>query len=526
MTSSNFDLDVNMFSDLELFSDFDFSQLMTTEEQNILYDIMSNADFEQPADDSFNELDTPAQHLSGVNAPPPTPLEQGMALSQAGYFDGPESERDCVFCSAPFDTDHDPECPRVWKPSSGEHNATSKSVETKLTPIAESHTHDLTVLAPVATAAGGLSNSTLLTSTLPLMAPTPARQTAPPTYVSPYGPSPYPIPTSIPPSAGQNLPLRLTPPNPTTQHQAGIATADSSSDDEAPPQYQNTFADFDAARQALIATQDVDPLLKLGLTNDDWQQLKSHHIHSSTTRLFDALHTSPGPPPDNFTEDQEAYYYHHQGTVRQSVLNEVHNDPGKAEARAMLLLEQVINVHEHGVPTSVCKRTAIKSGYILETELVCSQRLQAVIHAVKNDKYVALDVLSGTGIADLARSPARYLRRKHENCRVNARKAFEKKKAEELKRNGTPTDHTPAAPASRAAKKTPTGKQLAQTQGASSSPRTPTPSVSTAQMSLDPSLELHHAQAVESAHSQLKRKVDFDTQETRKRFKYMEADQE
>lgn len=513
------DFDPNMFSDFDpnMFSDFDFSRLMTIEEQNVLGDIMSNPHFAHTTDGSFNELDTSAQPSRGVVAPPPTPL---MAAPQAGYFDAPEAERPCVFCSAPFGTDHDPDCAQVWKPSSGNKNVTS-AIEDKLTSNAESSSPDLTVLTPGATAAQGATDVASHPYPLPPKASTTARQTAPPAYISPYGPATYPIPTIMPPPPSRPVSARPAPSTASTQRQAATTTNDSSPDDDAPPNYQHTFDTFEAARQALIPQQGVDPLVKLNVTNDDWQQLKVYDIQSSATRLFDALHAPAGPPPDNFDEEQKPYYHDHQASVRQTVLNKVHSYPSVAEARAMLLLEQIIKVHEHGVPTSVYTRTAFKLGYLLETGMICSQRLEAVIDAVNGDKYVALDVLSGNGIADLARSPVRYLRRKHENCRVNARKAVEKQKAEELKRAGMLNGKTPAAPPSRAAKKTPNGKQAIRAEGVSMSPRTPTPNIPSTQMPFDPSLHAQSSQTTESTRPQLKRKGESDMHETLKMFKYM-----
>lgn len=246
-------------------------------------------------------------------------------------------------------------------------------------------------------------------------------------------------------------------------------------------------------------------------------------MHDSAARLFDALSATPGRPPSNFTADQRIYYYEHQDTVLSSVVNKIEADQTKTEARVMVVLEEIINVHEYGVPKSVWDRTDIKSGYILESELTCSGRLDQVIAAVDSDKYVAFDVLSGTGIADLARSPTRYLRRKHENCRVNARKSHEKKQAEKAKRANT---KTPAAPGSRSSNRMPRTLPVRQPNAVAQSLWTPTPSLPVAHLPLDQALHQQYGEALQDVRPQeLKRKADFDVDTVLKRMKYKDAEE-
>ncbi|KAF2162435.1 hypothetical protein M409DRAFT_27059 [Zasmidium cellare ATCC 36951] len=545
-----FDFDPNMFAN------FDFSDFMDTEpEQNDLQYHIPDAPFDQATDGWFNELDAPTQFLDGVAAPPPSPLGQDTAMSESAMNTSEPGFGPCVWCDAPHDTDHDPDCALLLgsdNTAAAGGGEAAKSDDGHAVPSLADFSPELTILTPAGASAPGFALFT------PAAAPTPTTLPALPTYVSPYSrsphpiPSPYPIPAwtatataasqpalpalgspharspypmpaSIPSTIQKSLPVRSRAPAPKTRRKEKTPAAQSPepSHDER-LEYQNLFNGFDAARQALVQPVGVDRLIPLNLTNDDWQQIKSHHIGDSGARIFNAIHAEPGAPPENFTDDQTVYYYEHQDIVRQSVLNKIHADPAKAEARAMMLLEEVINVHEHGVPKSVWERRDLKSGYLLESELICSQRLAEVIKAVYNDKYVALDVLSGTGLADLARSPARYLRRKHENCRVNARKAFEKLKAEEAKRNSVAPSKTPAAPAPRATKKSPKGKQPAQ----DLSPRTPTPSGSAAQKPLDQTLHQQYAQTGETSRPQLKRKTEADVSETLKRFKYNRADGE
>lgn len=69
----------------------------------------------------------------------------------------------------------------------------------------------------------------------------------------------------------------------------------------------------------------------------------------------------------------------------------------------------------------------------METDLRASDRLEAIVEVAREDKYVAHDILTGTNLEDIVRSPKAYMRRKADNCRVNAKKAMEKEEADRSK---------------------------------------------------------------------------------------------
>lgn len=508
---TNFD-DTNFNPDL--LADFDFSEFMapTNAEQNVFRDsgFDFNMSFDQAAQDLLNGFDAPAQHLDGIAAPPPTPKP---ADEQAVPTGGDVST--CVWCSATDTRPHDLDCPLLMNNGtimSDEQTQAWGPVDDGIDPAQasaafldpgyselcaqglEQQYHQSSPTSPA-----GIFSSAESPMPMPRPAVAPAVRSAyPPSPPAlPFG-SPYdnPVPAKLPAQS------RATASGFATGHQAAYPTIPwSPAEGEVPPQYQALFASFDAARQALSAPQGIDPPIKLNLANDDWPRIKYTEIQPYATKLFTALHAQPGPPPENFSDDQTAYYYDHQSNALNTILNKLHARQTQVEARVMLLLEEILNVHEHGVPKSVSDRRDIKSGYLLEGDLRCSERLDAVIKAIDHDKYVAMDVLSGTGIADLARSPARYLRRKQENCRVNARKANDKKEA--LKEKAKRAE-TPAAPMGvRGGKK---GSKRAM------SPLSPSPAAS--QMALG------------GAQTGQKRKAEFPVAELLKKFRYKEAGEE
>ncbi|KAK4617626.1 hypothetical protein CLAFUW4_12573 [Fulvia fulva] len=189
--------------------------------------------------------------------------------------------------------------------------------------------------------------------------------------------------------------------------------------------YQHRFHDFDAARQALTAPDDAESLVKLSLeAEDDWQYVKEQQLHGFAAQLYDAIQAEPGEPPEGFTDFQRAYYYEHQSKVLGNIKEMILTKPDHAEARVMLLFEELISLHEKGFPeAALSRRTTTGGSFAVETNFICSARAEKVIEIAGVDKYVALDILNGTNITDVVRSPIRYLERKRQNSRVNAKKA-------------------------------------------------------------------------------------------------------
>ncbi|EME78741.1 uncharacterized protein MYCFIDRAFT_178849 [Pseudocercospora fijiensis CIRAD86] len=192
--------------------------------------------------------------------------------------------------------------------------------------------------------------------------------------------------------------------------------------------YTGYFKSF-AEAQSALQPQQTDPILSLNIPNDDWQQIKTPNIfHTYASRLLSAIQQIPTSAPKLLTSDfARQYYFDHQSNTLTSILNALKSNPIVAEARILVCLQEVLDIHEFGLPASVLNRTSYKQGYKIEGGMLCSERLERVIYGALNDKYIAHDILSGLNVKDYVRSPNRFLQRKQENCRVNSKKALDKK---------------------------------------------------------------------------------------------------
>ncbi|KAI5363274.1 hypothetical protein Slin15195_G106580 [Septoria linicola] len=198
--------------------------------------------------------------------------------------------------------------------------------------------------------------------------------------------------------------------------------------------YHCLFDTFEDARVAIANSNSEETMLPLGVSNDDWQDIVSVWIHYYGGRLYKALRESPVETPEVLLLDyQRQYWREHQNSQLAIVAAAIKNLPDIAEARVMLVIEAVIKLHRDGCPASVMNRKTLKEGYKVDTTLIASARLDQIIEAVAKDKYVAHDIVTGTNIPDIVRSPAAYMRRKADNSRVNAKKAMDKEEADRNK---------------------------------------------------------------------------------------------
>lgn len=205
---------------------------------------------------------------------------------------------------------------------------------------------------------------------------------------------------------------------------------------QAPVAYNGYFPDFAAAHAALQPRQNADPMLPLRIQYDDFMAFKNPQVlHQSASLLLNALQHMPEAIPDTMVDPfQQTYYADHQAATLRSIQNEIEHDPRIAEARVLVCLEKVIELHEFGIPASVLHRTSNRHSFKVEDEILCSQRIDLIISGAYNDKYMSHDILSGHHLEDLVRSPTLYVRRKQDNCRVNALKALDKKTLNETQK--------------------------------------------------------------------------------------------
>ncbi|GIZ41535.1 hypothetical protein CKM354_000483600 [Cercospora kikuchii] len=195
--------------------------------------------------------------------------------------------------------------------------------------------------------------------------------------------------------------------------------------------YRGYCADIAAARTLLAET---DAMIPLGVQGDDWQTIKASGVHYYGARLFDALSIPaievPKPIENDFLKD---YWRSHQAKQLVDIQNTIFTQPAKAEAQVLILIDEVLKLHEFGVPASVAAYKSLKEGYRLESNLIASDRLELIIANAAADKYIAWDILNGNNILTIVRSPAMYLSRKISNSKVNGKKALDKVEADRAK---------------------------------------------------------------------------------------------
>jgi hypothetical protein len=195
------------------------------------------------------------------------------------------------------------------------------------------------------------------------------------------------------------------------------------------PLYAEQFSTVTEARKYLV---DEDVRM-LQLLHDDWQIVKeSFHFHCA--RLFEVLAADPIQAPATFSDFQVQYYQKNQDITLTDVRRSVLYDPAHAEARVMVVIDEVLRLHEKGAPltATMVMRNGTKTGYRLDEDLICSERVAKVIAAAQKNKCVAHDILNDKGVKGLVLDPDEYLKRKQENARVNAKKSFDKIKAKQL----------------------------------------------------------------------------------------------
>ncbi|KXS98327.1 hypothetical protein AC578_6855 [Pseudocercospora eumusae] len=192
--------------------------------------------------------------------------------------------------------------------------------------------------------------------------------------------------------------------------------------------YTGRFKSFAEAQSALQA-QPTDRIVSLNIKNDDWQLVKNaEYVQDCGARLLAAIQHAPTEAPAIHTNDfSRQYYFDHQANTLTRIFESLQANPLQAEARVLVCIQEVISIHEHGLPEPVMARKSHKQGYKIESKILCSERISKVIHGATVDKYIAHDILTGLNVKDYVRSPDGFLKRKQENCRVNAKKALDKK---------------------------------------------------------------------------------------------------
>jgi hypothetical protein len=193
------------------------------------------------------------------------------------------------------------------------------------------------------------------------------------------------------------------------------------------PAYDEQFSTISDARRYLA--DEETRALQLDRKDDVSDVRASLHLHCA--RLFAALTANPVQAPARFTPFQILYYDKNQANTLADVKSSVVENHVHAEARVMIVIDEVMLLHSVGVPLSStsCTRSRSKNGYRMDESLICSERVERVIEAAQKNKCVAHDILNDRGVNNLVLNPKEYLKRKQENARVNAKKSYDKSQA-------------------------------------------------------------------------------------------------
>ncbi|SMR58779.1 unnamed protein product [Zymoseptoria tritici ST99CH_1E4] len=157
---------------------------------------------------------------------------------------------------------------------------------------------------------------------------------------------------------------------------------------------------------------------------DDHQQVELD-FDAGVKRLFEALTHAHDPSPESLTPGLEKYYASNQVDAAKRLHNRMSTLEmcELVEAYAGATVAAILSVHKNGVPRRVFleRSLATRAGLKPEMKIKCSQRLELVVKAVKENKIVAEDVIHGD-YDELVRSPSAYLKRKIAYVNSNGKK--------------------------------------------------------------------------------------------------------
>jgi hypothetical protein len=185
---------------------------------------------------------------------------------------------------------------------------------------------------------------------------------------------------------------------------------------------------FDLEHQSVEAALEyierppADDCEKLQIQEDDWETLSDFNgeFKSLCQRLFDAIRHPGGAAPVHFNQEQRDTYDERHSKAHALVLENMQTPEQIREVKARVIkaMNEVIRVHQVGVPKTVLRREKTR-GFVVDSASKCSERAQKVISHAQTSKFIALDILRSRNLAQLARSPDGYLLKKYGNNGTN-----------------------------------------------------------------------------------------------------------
>ncbi|KAK4544983.1 hypothetical protein LTR36_003888 [Oleoguttula mirabilis] len=192
--------------------------------------------------------------------------------------------------------------------------------------------------------------------------------------------------------------------------------------------YESTFAGESDALKRLARDPSVTPYYKLSIADDDVAQLNDKLHHQLSAEVFDAILHQPAPAPEHLSEKDVEKYDKKQQEAHQKCKELMSSEADVLDARACSnrVVYAVKHLHIHGVPEIdlMPRRTSTKTGYTIDVESSCLQRVRKMIGLIQSNKRVAFDILKGVfcPIDDFARSPEGYKNRIMFNFNANKNK--------------------------------------------------------------------------------------------------------
>ncbi|KAF2719061.1 hypothetical protein K431DRAFT_296361 [Polychaeton citri CBS 116435] len=187
-----------------------------------------------------------------------------------------------------------------------------------------------------------------------------------------------------------------------------------------PVVFSNEYATVDEAHAAL-ARSGPSQRRRFKVENDDIQTALNN-FNELCVRLFAAIQAKGEDAPEGWGERNADYYRQNQDKALSSIQGMLRTPAQRkeAEARVMVTVEEIVLTNRDGIPYRVLAMLNVGRGFRPECALTTTQRASVVIDAVKKNKLVAKDIISGHDIGELVRSPQAYTERKVTNVRNNA----------------------------------------------------------------------------------------------------------
>ena len=194
------------------------------------------------------------------------------------------------------------------------------------------------------------------------------------------------------------------------------------------------------AARAYIARPPADACIPIKAPiSDNWRAMRNQKkFEEICAELFNALtHPRLAVRYQHFNDKEWAYYSKNHEKAETAVLRELRtaDQVTMVKARVVLMVDEIISVHEHGVPKYLMDRAQARThrGYQPEDGMTCKTRVNEVINYAKHNKYVASDIIQGKNIGDLARSPHKYVARKLDNAQTNQARSKDLNTIKEVK---------------------------------------------------------------------------------------------